>query len=136
MQIHTDLFTSIYLIRGIRAIRGCKSQEKVSTILTGLCKTKPICRRRKINVRPVLTKDYEGNARLASVPKQSQTKPILGKANVKMGSFSGLNELGPPMCSAGFDERRASVYNHAAGKQHAQHTGQALRKGHGLIQEG
>jgi hypothetical protein len=82
--MHTELFTSIYLIRGIRAIRGCKSQEKASTILTGLCKTKPICRQRKIQVRSVLTKDYEEKARLASESKQSQTNPISGKANVKM----------------------------------------------------
>jgi hypothetical protein len=134
--MHTHLFTSIYLIRGIRAIRGCKSEEKASTILTGLYKTKPICRRCKIEVKPVLTKDYEEKARLAGESKQSQTKPILGKANVKMGDFSDLNELGPPMCSAGFDGRRASVYNHAAKRQYAGHTGQVLRKGHGLIQEG
>ena len=85
--MHTHLFTSIYLIRGIRAIRGCKSQEKASTILTELCRTKPILRRGKIQVSSVLTKDYEEKTRLASQSKQSQTNPISAKANVKIGKF-------------------------------------------------
>jgi hypothetical protein len=78
-------FGFIGLSRVIRAIRGCKSQEKASTIFPGLCKTKPICRQGKIQVSSVLTKDYEENIRLASISKQSQTKPIKAKANVKMG---------------------------------------------------
>jgi hypothetical protein len=53
-----------------------------------------------------------------------------------MGDFSDLNEPEPAMRSAGFDGRRASVYNHAAKRQYAGHTGQVLQKGHGLIQEG
>jgi hypothetical protein len=82
--MHTELFTSIYLIRGSRA---SKSQEKGSTILTGLCKTKPICRRDKIQVNAVLTRDYEEKTRFASRSKQSQTKAISGKTNVKMGKL-------------------------------------------------
>ena len=83
-----------------------------------------------------MTKDYEEKPCPAGESKQSQTKPISGKANVKMGDFSDLNEPEPAMRSAGFDGRRASVYNHAAKRQYAGHTGQALRKGRGLIQEG
>jgi hypothetical protein len=50
-------------------------------------KTKPILRQGKIQVSSVLTKDYEGKTRFASRSKQSQTNPISGKANVKMGKF-------------------------------------------------
>ena len=75
-RIYTDLHGFSGFIVLIRAICGCKSQEKASTILTELCKTKPICRRDKIQVSPVLTKDYEENARPAGESKQSQTKPI------------------------------------------------------------
>ncbi len=77
-------FGFIGLIRAIRAIRGCKSQEKASTIFTGLCKTKPIFRQGKINVSSVLRKDYEERAHFAGGSKQSQSKPISGRANVKM----------------------------------------------------
>jgi hypothetical protein len=50
-----------------------------------LCKTKPICRRCRIKITSVFIKGYEEKARVASISKQSQTKPIKAKANVKMG---------------------------------------------------
>jgi len=85
-RIYTGLFGFIALIR---ASRGCKSQEKASTILTGLYKTKPIYWQSKIQVRSVLTNDYEEKTRVASKSKQSQTKPIKGRANVKMDNLFG-----------------------------------------------
>jgi len=41
----------------------------------------------RMKINPVLTKDYEGKGRVASISRQSQTKPISGKANVKMGKL-------------------------------------------------
>jgi hypothetical protein len=75
---------------------AAKSEEKVSTILTGLFKTKPILQRRRINVSSVLTRDYEEKTRFASESKQTQTNPISGKANAKMGKVYFSLRRTPP----------------------------------------
>jgi hypothetical protein len=54
--------------------------ENVRQIAPVFFKTKPIFRRGRIKVSSVLTKDYEEKVRFAGGPKQSQTKPILGKS--------------------------------------------------------
>ena len=89
--MHIELFTSIYLIRGSRA---SKSQEKGSTILTGLCKTKPILLKPEMSASSVLAKDYEEKLRPANESKQSQTNPI---SMLRWASFSGLGELAEGM---------------------------------------
>ena len=60
------------------------------------CKTKPICRGCKMKVNSVLTKAYEGKARVARQSKQSQTNPIQAKANVKMGKLYFSQWRTPP----------------------------------------
>jgi len=67
-------------LRGFTPGWGCYSIFVEDPLQIGpvFFKTNPICRRDKIQVSSVLTKDYEEKARLASVPKQSQSKPIAG----------------------------------------------------------
>ena len=91
-----DLHRFFGFIALIRAIRGCQSEEKASTIFTGLFKTKPILQRGRINVSSVLTRDYEEKTRFAGGSKQSQTKPISGKANAKMGKVYFSLRRTPP----------------------------------------
>ena len=67
-----------------------------STNRAFFCKTKPICRRCKIQVSSVVIKGYEGKARLAGISKQSQLKP---KPMLRWVSLCGLNEVGPTRLS-------------------------------------
>ena len=86
-------FTPIYTVLGeygtgarFRTLPS-STVENVRQIGPIFFKTKPICRRDKTHVSAALTKDYEQKSRFASQPRQTQTKPILGKANVKMGKI-------------------------------------------------
>jgi hypothetical protein len=83
-------------LRGFTPGWGCYSIFVEDPLQIGpvFFKTKPICRRRKIQISSVLTRDYEEKARLASKSKQSQTNPI---SMLRWVSFSGLGELAEGM---------------------------------------
>jgi hypothetical protein len=65
-------------LRGFTPGWGCYSIFVENPLQIGrlFFKTKPICRRRKIQISSFLTKDYEEKACLARQLKQSQIKPI------------------------------------------------------------
>ena len=108
----TDLrrFTAVfglYCFNPRSSVESVVNADKASIILTKLCKTKPICRGCKMKVNSVLTKAYEGKARVARQSKQSQTNPIQAKANVKMGKLYFSQWRTPPtFVGAGLPLRR------------------------------
>jgi hypothetical protein len=77
-QQRNTISSSPRSLRSLRLLIYSTTVENVRQIGRRFFKTKPICRRGKIQVSSVLRKDYEKKARLASQLKQSQTNPIAG----------------------------------------------------------
>jgi len=82
-----------------------------STNRAFFCKTKPICRRCKIQVSSVVIKGYEGKARLAGISKQSQLKPkpMLRWVNLisHRGERRGRSRSAMPPCPKPVPSREA-----------------------------
>jgi len=77
---------------------GSTTVENVRQIGPVFFKTKPICRRDKIHVSAVLTKDYEEKRRLAGRSKQSQTKPISNVRASEIGAKKCVFSAESPVC--------------------------------------
>jgi len=95
-QQRNTISSSPRSLRSLRLLIYSTAVENVRQIGPVFFKTKPICRRGKIQVSSVLRKDYEEKSRFASQPRQTQTKPIAGLwAEARSTKAEILDRLAP-----------------------------------------